>query len=461
MDYFAVFRTGLVMIRSFLRMPPHPGRSVQRMFHRVIFWGAAVLVALAAIVFAKTSAEGARVFAKLVAIYPWAALIVTPLTFAFVVWLTRRAFVGAEGSGIPQTIAALKIPELAERRSVLSPKLAAGKIVLTSLALCGGASVGREGPTVQVGAAIMHSIGRFIRIPSRDVERALILAGGAAGISAAFNTPLAGIVFAIEELSRSFEERTSGTVLTGVIVAGFTSMAIVGNYNYFGRTDVVLDLSQSWRPALVCGLAGGLLGGLFSRILIVFSKGLPGRLGAFIHSHPALFAGLCGLALALLGLASGSTVYGTGYEQARWLLEEGGILPPYFGLMKCAATVLSYVSGIPGGIFAPSLAVGAGLGSFFSGLTPAVPTGAVVILGMVGYFTGVVQAPLTAVIIVVEMTSDQSLTIPMMGTALLAYAASRLVCPHPLYRTLAQGFLEKSVRRKPRPGPETIDQAVC
>ncbi|MBF0480917.1 MAG: chloride channel protein [Desulfovibrionaceae bacterium] len=442
------------MNHRFFHLPRHPGRPVRRLLRRLVFWGAAVTVALAAIVFAQTSAAGNRFFVGIVQARPWLAFVVTPGVFAGVVWLTRRVFPGAEGSGIPQTIAALKIPELAGRRSVLSLRIALGKILLTSLALCGGASAGREGPTVQIGAAIMHSLGRFIRLPSRDMERALILAGGAAGISAAFNTPLAGIVFAIEELSRSFEERTSGTVLTAVIVAGFTSMAILGNYTYFGRTGVVLSLSEAWRPALACGLGGGLCGGLFARLLIALPGGLPGRLGALARNRPVWFAALCGLCLASLGLLSDATVYGAGYEQARGLLE-GGSLPGTFWLMKLCATVVSYVSGIPGGIFAPSLAVGAGLGASLSPLIPQAPVEALVILGMAGYFAAVVQAPLTAVIIVVEMTSDQSFTIPLMTVAFIAFAVSRLVCPQPLYSALAKAFLDRSVRRLPRPEPKT------
>ena len=224
-------------MQHLFRLVRHPIALSQRLLQRLAFWGAAVLVALAAIAFAKTSEAGGHLFSTIIAAHPLLAFIITPMSFAAVVWLTRNVFPGAEGSGIPQAIAGLNL-EWAERRSVLSLRVAAGKIMLTSLALCGGASVGREGPTVQVGVAIMHFFGRWKRLPYRDTGRKLILAGGAAGIAAAFNTPLAGIVFAIEELSKSFEERTSGMVLTAVIIAGFASMAIVGNYNYFGRTSL-------------------------------------------------------------------------------------------------------------------------------------------------------------------------------------------------------------------------------
>jgi len=119
------------------------------------------------------------------------------------------------------------------------------------------ASIGREGPTVQIGASIMHSLRRFTRFSVADIDRGLILAGGAAGIAAAFNTPLAGVVFAIEELSRSFEERTSGTIYTAVIVADVTSVALVGNYTYFGSTQASLTDPRMWVVVPVCGLLGG------------------------------------------------------------------------------------------------------------------------------------------------------------------------------------------------------------
>ena len=439
------------MPRQILRMIRNPGLSLRIWRLRLLFWSGAVAVSLAAMLFAKISVLGNRLFAEAITSRPLLAYAITPVAFAAILWLTRNVFAGAEGSGIPQTIAALKIPVLAERGSVLSMRVAAGKILLTTLGLCAGASIGREGPTVQIGAAIMQTLGRWVRLPITGKENALVVAGGAAGIAAAFNTPLAGVVFAIEELSRSFEERTSGTVLTAVIVAGVGSMAVLGNYTYFGRTDAALDLAQAWRPVLLCGVSGGLLGGLFARILIGFSRGLPGRPGTWIRSYPVVFAALCGLGLAVVGHISGNTVYGTGYDEARGLIEGTRALPASFGAMKLVATVLSYVSGIPGGIFAPSLAVGAGLGADIAHLLPGIPVGAVIILGMAGYFTGVVQVPITAVVIVMEMTDNQTLTIPLMATALIAFGVSRLICPRPIYRTLAQSFLEKTVRRQPRP----------
>jgi H+/Cl- antiporter ClcA len=158
--------------------------------------------------------------------------------------------------------------------------------------------------------------------------------------------------------------------------------------------------------------------------------------------YPVVFAALCGLLLAIIGTLSGGQTYGTGYEQARGMLEEHSTLPPVYALLKLAATVVSYVSGIPGGIFAPSLSVGAALGSILAPFVHGAPVGAMILLGMTAYFSGVVQAPITASVIVMEMTANQSLMIPLMATSFLAFAVSRLVCRRPLYGALARRFLQ-------------------
>ena len=268
----------------------------------------------------------------------------------------------------------------------------------------------------------------------------MILAGGAAGVAAAFNTPLAGVMFAIEELSRSFEERTSGTVFTAVIVAGIASLAVLGDYTYFGHTDASLTVANGWLPVLVCGAVCGLLGGLFATILILFSKGIGGALGAWTRRRPIIFSAGFGVALALVGLISDGGTFGTGYEQTRALLDGSSQVTVSWGLLKMLATVISYVSGIPGGIFAPSLATGAGLGADIAHWFPGVPAGAVIILGMAAYFSSVVQAPITSVIIVMEMTDNQSMTVPQMAVAFIAVSVSKLVCRTPLYKALAESF---------------------
>ncbi|MFZ2469348.1 MAG: chloride channel protein, partial [Parvibaculum sedimenti] len=280
---------------------------------------------------------------------------------------------------------------------------------------------------------------------SRRYQPGLILAGSAAGVAAAFNTPLAGIVFGIEEMSRSFETRTSGLVLGTIIAAGITSIALLGNYTYFGSTVDILLGWENWLVVPVCGVMGGLAGGIFSRILVVFGAGLPGRVGDLIKRYKVAFAAVCGFAVALCGLLSGGAIYGTGYEQANAALHGTEQLSLLYAPLKLLATALSSICGLPGGIFSPSLSVGAGLGADIAHFFPDTPAGALVLLGMVGYFTGVVQAPITAFVIVSEMTGSHELLVPLMLTALIAQGASRLVCKEGVYHALAKNFLPPKV----------------
>tara|TARA_R110000868_G_scaffold32444_4_gene118044 strand:- start:12209 stop:13498 length:1290 start_codon:yes stop_codon:yes gene_type:complete len=411
----------------------------RRWQRRLMFVVGGLIVGAAAVGLAIASDFVQDQFHRFTGTWPYAPLIVTPLGFALTLYLTNRFFPNSGGSGIPQAIAARVSKDVAWRQSLVSLRIAAGKIVLTLLGLMVGASTGREGPTVQVGASVMFAMGRF----SKRHQPGLILAGAAAGVAAAFNTPLAGIVFGIEEMSRSFEVRASGLVIGTIIAAGLTSLAFMGNYTYFGTSAAVMPFGYDWLAVVACGVVGGLLGGLFSRLLILFAFGFPGRFGDWVKANPILFAGTCGLAVAICGIASGGTVYGTGYEQARAVLHDQKDLSFFYAPLKFLATMLSSISGIPGGIFSPSLSVGAGIGADMAWLFPTTPIGALVLLGMVSYFSGVVQAPITAFVIVAEMTDNHSLMVPLMLAALVAQGASRLVCKEGIYHALSKKFIQQ------------------
>jgi H+/Cl- antiporter ClcA len=407
---------------------------------RFALWGGGIAVALAAIVFAKASDAAFSVFRGVVAHSPWWALLLTPAMFSLLAWITTRGLQTTRGSGIPQVIAGLDLPEDWRMRN-LSLRVAVSKMALTVFGLLGGASIGREGPTVHVGAAIMHSLGA--RFGFRDPEQSarFLLAGGAAGIAAAFNTPLAGVVFAIEELSGAFEHRFSGTLLTAVIVGGVVSLGLLGNYTYFGTVSTGLPLGQGWLAVLACGALCGLAGGVFSRLLLLAMEGRPRWLGRLRQRHPVLLAAACGLVLALLGITLGAGAFGTGYAQARELLQGHATVGAGFGVLQFAANLVSYLAGIPGGLFSPALAVGAGLGHNIAALLPGVDPAAVVLLGMCGYLTGVTQAPLTSAVITMELTDNSDMMLPILATVLLARSASMLVCHTPVYKALALRLL--------------------
>lgn len=400
------------------------------------------MVGAAAIIMALLADRAQELWLHLLAVQRYAALLLTPLGFGLALFLARRYFPNSQGSGIPQVIAARELPDLHSRLALVSLWTAFGKVMIMLLGLLCGASIGREGPTVQVGAALMFAAGRR----TLHYQRGLLLAGAAAGIAAAFNTPLAGIVFGIEELSRSFESRTSGLVIAAVIAAGLTSLAFFGDYSYFGSTPAALHFGWSWLAVPVCAVVGGFAGGLFSRILILFTGGFPGRVGQYISRRPVVFAMLCGLGVAICGIASGGSVYGTGYAQAKLIVHGTAPGSEIFGPLKFLASVFSAISGIPGGIFAPSLAVGAGMAADLHLIFQNVPLGALALLGMVSYLAGAVQTPITSFVIVAEMTENHAMVIPLMIAALIADATSKTICRGSLYHSLAEIALRNAGR---------------
>ncbi len=424
--------------------PAHPSLARQwrhirhawlRWRPRAAYWTAAAAIGLAASAFAWSSELIQHEFAALAARWPALVLLLIPAGMVLVSWITTRIAPEAAGSGIPQVLAALRNEGKAMRERLLALRTAVAKMLLTLVGLACGASVGREGPTVQIGAAIANVVGA--RSGSPATQRSLILAGGAAGVAAAFNTPVAGIVFAFEELASSLEEQASGTLLVMVIIAAVVAMSILGHRVYLGVVDVHLVTWAEWRAVLICGLVGGLAGGLFSRWLFAGTRAVRRLSARFGWRVPAL----CGLGVALLGLMSLGATYGSGYEETRMALEEPGSLPWAYPLLKALATLMSYLSGIPGGVFSPSLAVGAGIGADLARLIDFAPAAAVTLLAMAAYFAGVTQTPLTAAVIVSEMTLDQRLILPLMAAALLAAGVARLIWRDSLYRAMMRDIL--------------------
>jgi H+/Cl- antiporter ClcA len=360
----------------------------------------------------------------------------TPLIFAGVAFSTSRWASEARGSGIPQIIAAAEEPASAAATRLADLKIATSKLFLTLLMLLGGASVGREGPTVQVSAAVMVWVHRLLRIP---ITAGVLIAGGAAGVAAAFNTPLAGVAFAIEELAAAYEQRVALLVMAAVMISGLTMIGIAGDYVYFGVLRSSIGLRETLVLAPAVGIVGGVMGGLFSRVVLHFSNAKTGWAWQ-LKRRPVLFAAGCGFIVAIAGIMSGGATWGTGYAPAKILIE-GGHLTGWFGPFKFVASIFTTLSGTPGGIFSPSLSVGAGIGNAMSFLFPHSPSSAVVLLGMAAYFVGVVRAPLTAVIILMETTASRSMILPLFATALIADAVSSVISPDRLYHGLSRAFL--------------------
>jgi H+/Cl- antiporter ClcA len=385
----------------------------------------------------------------------------TPTLCALIAACTARWWPGATGSGIPQVMAALdsRVGDV-ERPLFVSLRLALSKLALTATGLLAGLPIGREGPSVQIAAGVMLHARRWLPSKTTITPHSLLVAGGAAGIAAAFNAPLAGVMFAIEELTRKIEQRSSGLVIAAIVLAGLMAVSVFGNSTYFGVIRVPkLDASFLWPAALVV-LGSGLLGGFFSRLLQASLLHPGPRLARWRREHPARFAFACGLAIAFIGWASGGATSGSGYSYTRRLIEGHADLPVLYVTLRFVATWLASWSGVPGGLFAPALALGAGIGEDVARLTGTdLGAPALIALGMAGFLAAVTQAPLTAFIIVMEMVDGHAMVLSLMAASLLSSLIARWIA-HPLYPALAIGQLARLPAAPPGDAGAHEDEGV-
>ncbi len=388
----------------------------------------------------------------------WAVLVWVPAWTAAIVWATRRFAPTTAGSGIPQVIAALDPAVSEHQRSVfVSLRLTVAKMVLGAGSFFAGLSVGREGPSVQIAAGVMQHARRWLGPQSGISDHALLVAGGAAGIAAAFNAPLAGVLFAIEELSRRLESRSSGLIITGIVLAGLIGVSFFGNRSYYG---VIVVPELNWNalaPGLLVVLVCGALGGLFAKVMAASLTGAPERLNLLRARFPIRFAAAGGLMLALMGLATSGATFGAGSETVQHMLAGEADVPSMFVTLKFMATWLTAWCGVPGGIFAPSLSIGAGVGHNVSLFMGADIAPALIAIGMAAFLAAVTQAPLTAFIIVMEMIDGHALVLSLMAAAMLASLISRLIA-RPLYETLA---LHMVATLKAAPGPIALSESAA
>ncbi|MDO4696338.1 MAG: chloride channel protein [Neisseria sp.] len=403
------------------------------------------LVALTSLGFAKAAEWALEKNAEWVGLYPWFAWIALPFGLMLIVWLTRRFAPYTSGSGIPQVLASLSLPHGTAKNRLLGFWQTLLKIPLTFLGMLAGASIGREGPSVQVGAAVMAAWGRWCKKRGLAFtglqENDLLAAGAAGGLAAAFNAPLSGVVFAIEELGRGVLLRWERQIFIGILAAGFVQVAIEGNNPHFRSFyGVEMKYMLPWvlAAALVCGISGG----LFAKLLYQGAGWLaPISFRSLIKKYPVLFAGLIGLVLAALGTLTNGQTFGTGYHEASAALR--GVYDAPFGIAaaKWAATVLSYWAGIPGGIFTPSLTIGAMLGQHMADIAGLnVGANVLVLLCMTAFLAAATQSPLTSSVVVMEMTGSQNFLFWLLIGAIVASQISRQFSPKPFYHAAAARF---------------------
>lgn len=351
--------------------------------------------------------------------------------------ITRKLCPEAKGSGIPHIKAVLIHLRQFRWWRILPVKYFAGLLSLGS-----GFSLGREGPTIQLGSAVGSAVAKFMRVPNKNASH-LISCGAGAGLSAAFNAPLAGFIFVIEELRRELSPITYSTALIATVVADSVTRIIVGGSPAFElRNFPAPALSSIWLVAIL-GLVSGLIGVFFCRVMLQGLERveeLEGPLRKYRAFIIGAFIGVIGYFLP--------DVFGSGHHTVEhWLHQADKIPPGIFFLLaliatKIGLTVISYCAGVPGGIFAPLLTIGALCGLFIATLgnlffaDTTASLSAFGIIGMAAVLAAVVHAPLTAVVLILEMTANYDLLFPLLVACLISYLVAELFNEKPIYESL-------------------------
>jgi len=359
--------------------------------------------------------------------------------------LLAKVFPDVRGSGVPQTEAAFRL-----HQGAIPGRVPIGKFLVGVLCIGSGHSMGREGPSVQIGGGIAAAIARWLHL-SPERAKMLIPVGAAGALSAAFNTPVAAVIFALEEIIGDMNAGLLGSTVVASVAAVIVERSILGNAPLFHVPPYNLV-----HPAELIGYAAlGIIGGFVS---LLFCKSLLALRAAFQRLSPStrwIQPAMGGVAIGLLLIVS-PAVMGVGYEYVDQALNGGMVLKTLLLLcfLKLAATVISYSSGNAGGIFAPSLYIGAMAGGAVGMIVRRVapfPTGdpgAYALVGMGTLFAGIIRAPMTSVFMIFEITQDYQILVPLMVANLLAFMISRRYQPTPVYHAL----LEQDHIHLPSPG---------
>jgi len=438
-------RLAVVLLRR-MHIDAEVKENLQR---SVPVWIASLITGAVAVGYAKLFSEAEAAGKRLFLYQPLWLFAITPVCFAMAWYCVYRFAPLARGSGIPQISAALELAETPYEYAIqklLNLRVLLTKIVSSTILVFGGGAIGREGPTIQISATIFRLVGLWTPVswPAYS-ERVLILTGSAAGLAAAFNTPLGGIVFAIEELSRLHFNAFRTTLLASVIVAGLTAQTLLGPYLFLGYvrvggTGIILTL-------IVIGAAvtSGIVGGFFSRIIFSAVQAVRKVQRA---QYQLLLALLLGLMLALIAYFHSFKILGSGKENLSALLLGANADNSLDGaLMRIIGPLITFVSGGAGGIFAPALSAGAALGSVFSGFFALTTEqiNVVILSGMVGFLTALTRSPFTSTVLVLEMTDRHSVIFYLMLAGLASYAGAWLVNRQSLYDKLKALYLRDAI----------------
>lgn len=419
----------------------------RKILNALPFWAGAFITGVVAVLYAKifsfAEAGTAYVFAK----DPRLFFILTPVCFLSAWWLVQRYAPFSRGSGIPQVSAAIELSNpkhYYKADKLLSLRVIVVKIASSVVLVFGGGVTGREGPTIQIAASIFKKINDILPKWYPKISRMnMIVTGAAAGLAAAFNTPLGGIVFAIEELTKTHFSYFKSALLTGVIIAGLTALHFLGPYLYLGypQLDGVSSglILIAVPVAIVAGVGGSGMGKI---ILYIFKK----KQKLTKKYQRVLYVLVCGLLLAAIGYFLDSRSFGSGKEiMTTALFTNEKHVSWQLPLLRFIGPIITFSTGAAGGVFAPSLTAGAGIGAFAAGLfhLQAASANLIILCGMAGFLTGITRSPFTCSILVLEMTNTHNIIFYIMLTALAANLASNFISRHSFYDHLKDQYIRE------------------
>lgn len=424
------------------------------------FWIASLLTGLIAVAYTSVFNLCEHLLRQSLNWHGWVIFIFAPINFLIAYFIIRIFCPAARGSGIPQVMAAIDLAT--PKYEVGMKKLLNFRVILTKIAsslfmVLGGGAIGREGPTIQIAGSVFRIFNRWIpnswpRLSSQN----FILTGAAAGLAAAFNTPLGGIVFAIEELARIHISFFRSALFTAVIIAGLTAQGLLGPYLYLGYPDV-----KSLSPFIFFGVAlaailSGILGALMCKATLRIMKWKR----HFSHFKNVLFIIGAGLLVASVAYWFDVEILGSGKNVMNdALFSHSKHVPWHTTLVRIIGPILAFNVGASGGIFAPALSAGAAIGGSLANLLNILDANANILIlsGMVGFLTGVTRTPFTSAILVLEMTDRHSVIFHLMLAALIGNIAALVIEKHSFYEQLKHTYIdeikEEMVEKIIPPGP--------
>lgn len=411
------------------------------------YWIGAILSGTVAVLYAKLFSLAETGTHLIYERTSWLFFIITPTCFVLSWWIVSRYAPYARGSGIPQVSAAIELTNprhIYKVNVLLSLRIVFLKILSSLIMIFGGGVIGREGPTIQISASIFKKINDLLpEWYPKISKRNMIVTGAAAGLAAAFNTPLGGIVFAIEELTKTHFSYFKSALLTGVIIAGLTALNFLGPYLYLGYPS--LGTMPSWiilltiPIAIITGVAGSLMG---RTVLFIFKQ----KQALKNNWQTGIYVAVCGLIVASLAVFVNVHMFGSGKEiMTTTLFTDQKQVDWYLPILRTVGPIISFSTGASGGIFAPSLSAGASIGALFSSwfhLT-GTETNLLILCGMTGLLTSITRSPFTSSILVLEMTNSHNVIFFIMLTALFSNLMATLVSKRPFYDHLKDQYIQE------------------